>query len=91
MDMLPVQGVTYPPQDTVCFACAQDIWVMLEYRDAVGVVGQRWMCRGTWPLTTSALLGYRYRDGVTGQPSALQDLDTLATGQFTVGRTRLAD
>lgn len=91
MDMLPAQGVTYPPQDTVCFACAQDIWVMLEYRDAVGVVGQRWMCRGTWPLTTSALLGYRYRDAATGLPSALQDLDTLETGQFTVGRTRVAD
>ena len=82
MDIAPTQGTAYSPQDRITLVGHPDCMVRVQYEDWNGVVQERNIGKGTWPLKSTKLLGVRYLDsqGTNGWSDTLSDLSTLAPG-----------
>ena len=93
MDFVPTQDVKYDPYDELTVVCHQDTHVRLVYRDWQGTEQERTVGRGTWPIKSMMLLGYKTMDPTAQNAwSARQDLADAGNGiEFSVGRSASMD
>lgn len=90
MDHVPVQNVRYSPRDEATVVCHIDTHIRVRYEDWNGEVQERTVGRGTWPLRTRMMIGYRTKDpsGAGGWSNTLHDLSELTPGiEVSVGES----
>ncbi|UFK26745.1 hypothetical protein [Roseobacter phage RDJL6] len=88
MDLVPAQDVTYRPYDAMTLVCHPDVHIRMVYEDWAGVEQERTMGRGTWPVRSTKLLGFKTMDHATGTWGARQDLSEMGLGiEVSVGES----
>lgn len=89
MDFVPTQDVAYEPHDELTFVCHPEQYVRLVYEDWLGNQQERTIGRGTWPIKTTKLLGFRsVESGATPTWGPRQDLSELSVWlELSVGKS----
>jgi len=91
MDHLPSAGEDFGAgqYDEVTLVCHHDVHVRLVYEDWQGDQQERTVGRGTWPIRSRKLIGYRVMDN--SQPNGWSVATTMLNVdngiEFTVGQS----
>ncbi|ADK73460.1 hypothetical protein RDJLphi1_gp59 [Roseobacter phage RDJL Phi 1] len=87
MDLVPAQDAKYDPFDSMTLVCHIDTHIRVVYEDWNGTEQERTLGRGTWPVKSTKLLGFRTLDPAAENDwSARQDLSELKAGvEISVG------
>lgn len=86
MDLVPAQDVKYANLDELTLVCHPDTHIRIVYEDWNGVEQERTVGRGTWPIRSTKLLGYKVMEA--GGWGERRDLADIGNGiEFSVGES----